>query len=430
MKIALTAIIGFALLLGSIRADSLSINRILLASFTDDAIKELERTTKVNTKGSYGGIPFIDDIELRMCDEAFDINRMRYTLRINPRGIGETKAGSRFDKSFSRSFELKLHYRKNEALRNRYIQILDQMEQRALEHNSKELIDVYEDMIKVMEKKQLNIEEFEFKDLIDGEDKNTKLHNEIYELKRWFFPSSNSIRKSLGVKELGVFDTAGFVDVDSVIALVERNNFLFDTNNTYMAYFRSQYETAAARYNLEKAEQRRYISLLSVSYDNGEMLDQIYDHDRSKPYDYDYAYQLEIGIKIPDLTMARHDLMRRKADYLDEKEDYEQAKQELIDQMNKDKEDLLSFIAQFRFLRARESEVDANSSLKKYMQMSGVDPLVLLTLKESIEKNHVEIEKLRYRILRNYIQVMDYCGMLSKPPLRNFLSRNLEVLEP
>jgi DNA replicative helicase MCM subunit Mcm2 (Cdc46/Mcm family) len=148
------------------------------------------------------------------------------------------------------------------------------------------------------------------------------------------------------------------------------------------------------------------------------------------PYDYNYAYQIEIGIRIPDLTMARYDLARRKADYLDEKEDYVRVKRELIDQKNKYKSDQHSFIAQYRFLKARETEVDANSSLKKYMQMSGVDPLILLSIKESIVKNHVEIEKLKYRILRNYIHVIDYCGVLSKQPLRNYLSTSQEVIEP
>jgi hypothetical protein len=425
--LAIAAIIGAC---GLGEAGSLTIKEILLASFNDDAVTELERSTKINTKRSYGGIPLIDDIEVRIRNEAFIPDRIRYNLRIEPRGIGETRAGNRFINSFSRGFENKLSLVKNTALRDRYIQILEIMEQRALEQNYKDLIAVYEDKIKVMETKQLNVEEFNFNDLIDGEDKNTKLHNELYELKRWFFASNNNIKKSLHTKDIGSFETAGFVDVDSVIALVERNNFAFDTNNAYLEFYRSQYQVAAARYSLEKAEQRRYISLLSASYDNGEMLDQIDDRSRLKPYDYNYAYQLEIGIKIPDLTMARYDLARRKADYLDEKEDYEKMKRELVDQMNKDKEDLLSFIAQYRFLKARENEVDANSSLKKYMQMSGVDPLILLSIRESIVKNHIEIEKLKYRILRNYIQVIDYCGMLSKRPLRNYLSRAQEAIEP
>jgi hypothetical protein len=432
MKIALTALIGVAVIVGSARADGLSIKKTLLTSFDDPNIKELEENTGFLKKGSYGGIPLIEDIEFRLRNEAFIINRMRYNLRIQPRGFGETRAANRYNKSFSLSYERKALLARNQALRDRYIQILDQMEQQAVEEQYKELIMVYEDMIKVMEKKKFDVAEFDLNDLIDGEDKNTKIHNQIYELKRVYFNSRYSIENSLHDTVNKKFDTTGFVNVDSVIALIERNNFSFDTNNVYLEYYRLQHEVAKARYDLEKAERRQYISLLSASYDNGEMLDQIAKRDEPKPKDYNlnYSYLIEIGVKIPDLTMARHDLARRKADYLSEKEDYEKVKLELISQMKKDKEDLLSFIAQYRFLKARENEVDANSSLKKYLQMTGVDPLILLAIKESIVKNHVEIAKLKFSILRNYIQVIDVAGELSKPPLRNFLSQKQEIMQP
>ena len=339
------------------------------------------------------------------------------------------RAARRYNKSFSLNYERKVRFVQNQALRDRYLAILDLMEQRAVEERYKELIVVYEDKIKVMEKKQYDVA-FDLNDLIDGEDQNTKLHNQIYELKRVCFNARNGIETSLHDTLTGEFDTTGFIDVDSVIAWVEHRDYSFDTNNVYLEYYRLQHELARARYDLDKAEMRRYISLLGFSYDNGNMLDEIVQRDKGKSYDFNNSYMVELGVKIPDLTMARHDLARRKADYLSEKEDYEQEKLKLISQMKKDKEDLLSFIAQYRFLKARENEVDANSSLKKYLQMSGVDPLILLSIKESIVKNHVEIAKLKFSILRNYIQVIDVTGALSKPPLRNFLSQKQEIMEP
>lgn len=430
MKIALTALIGVAVLFGSARAGGLSIQKTLLASLNDANVKEIEGDAGCLKKGSYDGIPMIEDMELRLRNEAFDINRLRYTLRIQPRGFGETRSAHRYNKSFSLNFERNVLLAQNKALRDRYLQILDLMEQRTMEEQNKELIAVYEDMIKVMETKKYDVAAFDFNKLIDGEDQNTKIHNQIYELKRVYFNSRNSIENSLHDTAFGEFDTTGFVDVDSVIGWVEHRDYSFDTNNVYLEYYRLQHELARARYDLDKTEMRRYISLLGFSYDNGTMLDEIVQRDRGRSYNFNNSYRVEIGVKIPDLTMARHDLARRKADYLSEKEDYEKVKLELISQMKKDKEDLLSFIAQYRFLKARENEVDANSSLKKYLQMSGVDPLILLAIKESIVKNHVEIAKLKFSILRNYIQVIDVAGELSKPPLRNFLSQKQEIMQP
>ena len=88
MKIALTAFVGVAVLLGSARAGGLSIQKTLLASLNDANVKEIEDDAGSLKKGSYDGIPMIEDMELRLRNEAFDINRLRYTLRIQPRGFG------------------------------------------------------------------------------------------------------------------------------------------------------------------------------------------------------------------------------------------------------------------------------------------------------------------------------------------------------
>jgi hypothetical protein len=123
------------------------------------------------------------------------------------------------------------------------------------------------------------------------------------------------------------------------------------------------------------------------------------------------------------LTDAQHDIIRRKIALVSAKDEYDQLKRELKDQIDKDLKDLKSFIAQYRYLKAREQEVDAKSSLKKYLQLSGVNPTILLSIQESILKNQINRSKTEFSIYRNYIQVIDVTGELSKWPLKNFLLR-------
>jgi hypothetical protein len=54
---------------------------------------------------------------------------------------------------------------------------------------------------------------------------------------------------------------------------------------------------------------------------------------------------------------------------------------------------------------------------------------VQLSIKESIEKNHIAVAKVRFNILRNYIQVLDVTGQISKKPLKNYLSAAAGVME-
>jgi hypothetical protein len=405
------------------------VKKALLASMSDDVVKRQQIENSLICNEPNSGLPIVEDLEVRLRNEAWDINRLRYTLRVQPHGWGESGAARKYNSQLVNCYELKLRLIKDNALLDRYIDILDLMEQSELEECYKELIAVYEDQIKVMEQKKNDVAIFNLNDLIDGEDKNTKANSQLFELQRTNSSTHMRIALSLGDTGFYAFDTTGFVDVDSVIKKIESHSFGVDTNNVCHEYFSKRASLALARYGLERAEKRQYVSYLDFAYDNGEMITESAHKSAGKKYNLDNAYSVEIGIKIPDLTMARSDIARRKADFFSEKENYENRKVELVGKIEKDIQDLRSFIAQYRFLKARESEVDATSSLKKYLQISGIDPLLLLSIKERIVKNHIEISKLKFSILRNYIRVMDFGGELAKPPLRNFLSRNQEPVE-
>jgi len=150
--------------------------------------------------------------------------------------------------------------------------------------------------------------------------------------------------------------------------------------------------------------------------------------DEGKDYNLNKAYIVEIGLQIPDFALSRSQTNQRKADFLSEKENYEELKRSLTDQIKKDIADIRSLIDHYRFLKARENEVDATSSLKKYVEMGGVDPLVLLLTKESIIKNRIALAKVRFNVMQNYIQVLDVAGQLSRRPLINYLSAHNEAL--
>jgi hypothetical protein len=404
--------------------------KLLLSSANDNEVKVQEQRTGFLKKGAYSGIPFIDDLELRFRNSAYDIDRIRYTVRVQPRGVGETFAANRYAKSIAQSSRLKLLVRKNAVLKDRYLLAIELFEQSAINRSLAELSDIYTDKINVLEQK-VNSMNFGLNELIQAEDDYTKVRTQILDVNKAIAVLRQKIGFYLNDTGFTMLDTAGLVVIDSVIAAVERGSFSLDTENVYLEYFRQQIDLAKNRFDLEKAEGRKYISFIGFSYDNGDWLDEYAKrNDPGKSPDYNNAYMLELGIKIPDLTMARHDILRRKIDYLSEQDDYDELKRELGEKIKKDHEDLRSFIAQYRFLMARENEVDAASSLKKYLQMEGVDPLVLLSIKERIVKNHIDMSKLTFNILQNYIQVIDVSGELSKPPLRNFLSQKRGLLEP
>ncbi|MBN1577488.1 MAG: hypothetical protein JW913_13100 [Chitinispirillaceae bacterium] len=401
--------------------------RFLQAAKNDSQIVGQRSHASILRKASFS-MPLISDAEVRVRNRAFDFGAQRYTLRLDPRGFGETKA-LRSLKRARLAYEESLNgYALNDLLLRRYIYFIDMLERKSLADSYRDLIPVYEDRIKVMEQLQ-NSTDFDLTDLIKTEKELAKLVSEQIEEEQEVATANRYIWFILGDSLSGGVDTTGFISVAAIKKEVSGVRFVLDENNIYLNHLKGQFEFSEKRYNLEKSQNRKVFSFLEFSYDHGSLLDEYARRDDRKDYNLNNAYIMEVGITLPFVSAAREDVARRRIDFLKDKEDYDKLRRELATKMKKDEEDIKAYIERYELLTLRETEADAETSLKKYLQMSGVDPLVLLAIKESLIKNRVEKEKIYFSILRNFVYVMDVTGRLIKEPMVNFLSAQREVLE-
>lgn len=374
---------------------------------------------------SYGGLPWLRDLEFRVRNDALNPDYMRYTLKLEPRGFGEGRAADRYNEAEVKRSRLRDRLLLNRALMERYMVAVECLLRKAIHDLNVEMFAVLEDRIKVLVKTKDGLE-FDLSDLIEAEDDLTKFRSQDLEILKELgvLEQQAALHTSRGATDSGFsgFDTTGFVSVDDIIAEVEKGGFALDTGHVYLEYLKQGLTLAENRYQMEKAGSRRYLSSLSFSYDVGERLDEEGRRDEGKDYDLRRAYILEAGFRLPFLTTGSQELNRRKAQLISEKEDYRQRRKELEDVMRKDIKDIHSLVVQYRYLRARETQVDAQASLKKYLQMSGVDPLALLSIKAGYLKNRIKVEEVKYGIIRNWIKVLDASGRLSREPLRNWLA--------
>ena len=410
----------------SIPATQTTFVKLLQSAHNDRVVLSQDQEYAISGR-SYSGIPGIDDIELRIRNSAFNPDNFRYSIRVNPRGLFETRAASRYNSSIITNKDMKRMLLLNTAVYNRYLLFVDLLEQETMHALYLELVTLYDDRISVMENSSFG-EDFRLEKLVKAEHDRTKEKIYTYEIEKYISVLKQRARIFLNDSSFSGFDTTGLVSIETIMKRIETTDFELDTNNVYMDVYRSRLGLAEARFNLEKAESRRYIDLLSFTYDNGDMVDEIDRKYRSKDYDLNKAYALEVGVRIPNLTTSRHELNKRKADLLSEVEKYEQVRETLSEKVRKDLADLEQLIAQYRYLKARETEVDAEASLKKFLQIDGIDPMILLEIKENIIKNKINRTKIKYGILRNYLYVIDNAGMLSDSPMRNYLAENEDVI--
>lgn len=408
-------------------AQSSFLGRFLSSSMNDSVIVSKRTYQSVLEKSPFT-TPLIRDSEIKIRNRAFDLKGQRYSVKLDLRGAGETKALGEFKRSQKNYVKVNHQYALNELLLLRYIYFIDMLERKSLAEGYRDLIEIYEDRIKVMEHLK-NSTDFDLTDLIKAEKDLTKLTSEFIEETQEVETANKYIRNQINDSLGGSIDTIGLISVEAIKEQIANTKFELNDNNIYLEDLDAKFQISKSRYELEKAQCRKLISFIEFSYDHGSTREEYSRRDKFKDYNLNNAYILELGIKIPWLSNRNDDVSRRQLDFLHDREDYISLRNQMSAKIKKDESDIRAYIKRYDMLTIRETEADAEASLKKYLELSGVDPIVLLTIQESLIKNRIEKEKVYFSILRNYIYVMDVTGKLIEEPLRNYLSAHNETLK-
>ncbi len=426
---------AFALLTGTVNgASPTTMARFILSSTADSQL--IAQRTHAPTVRKYSfTMPVIADAEFRLRKGDYfntlpeDIAGVRYGLRLKPRGAGETRALKSYHNAQVVFEEELTGTMFNKQVTDRYLTVINLLERAMIVRSYKELITLYEDRIKVMDQLKTSTD-FDLNDLIKAEKELSKLTVDQMEEEQELDVMCLEIGAIIGDSAFAGFNETNLVPVTGIKAHIDSSEFVLNGSNLRLRYLKSRFELAEQRYRLEMAQNRKVFSFFEFSYDHPSMVKELNKKERNdKLGDTRDAFVFELGINIPGISADRQDIARRQISFMKDREEYNQLRRELQAKMKKDESDIRALIRQYEFLTARETEVDAEASLKKYLQMSGVDPLVLLSIKENLIKNGVEKASVYYSILRNFVYILDVTGKLSCSPLRNFLSEQCEVIE-
>ena len=375
-------------------------------------------------------MPFINDMEIRIRNNAYEFNRQRYSLRIEPRGIGETKAIRQYHHTQMAHAQADKERIFNRNLRYRYNLVADLFCQQSLIKDFRELEILYEDKIQVL-RQMIVLPGFDITDVVKAENNLTDLKFRNMEYKQRILRIRQEIGELLNLSDLPVLDTAGFISVNQISRLMTSISLELDTNNTYLAYSRLSFSLAKSRLNLEAAEARRFVNFFEFSYDHGNRLDELeLKNAGGIDYELDKAYYLNVAIRLPFINTDRHTINRRKLSYFSALEDYDEQKLILTKNLKNNVEEIRLLLDQYNFLKEESDKSIAGSSLNQYLEMEGIDPLILLEIKESLIKNHIHLKQIEYEIIKSYIWILDVTGNLYNHPLLNYLSASLNVMEP
>ena len=399
-----------------------------LATADKSSITKKQKKKIKTLKNTPQPFPYIEDAQIRLRNDGLDFSGLRYSLRLSPYGFGETGAQRRFKNASITYHTDKKAMLLNQALKNRYLLGIEYLYQASVLALNKKLIKLCKKRIEVLKQKPkgMNIDALA---LIKAEEQHSKLLLKKVRTEKKVDKNQKKILKYLPANSVINFKSSELLDLETIRLELQKKPFSLDTENIYLRTEKSGLEKTKRRYKLEAAKGRRYISYLEFGYDHEEYLDQALDRDRGKKYDLDQSLIIKLGIRLPYINTDRKTIYKRKTEYRSDLNDYKKMKKKLEKKIEKINSKIRTLFTQLDIVAERIHRVNSDESLKAYFKQDNADPLVLSALEESTYKGRMDIERYKFDIYIEYIKLMDISGNLSRPPLKNLLSKNQTLVQ-
>jgi hypothetical protein len=366
-------------------------------------------------KQSSSNTPFLNEVEFRTKIDKFESDRQSYAIRLKPNGWGEARDGEIVYHTTLKYNQTQRDLLLNNALKKRYDIVLDYLHHKQMIVLNEALLILHEERMSVLKQSTDDIN-FNLNELIDAENDMIQSELNLINLKNAIVNIEDKIRRSITVADAILFDTGGMIGIGQIERMVESINMAEEHEHVHLEEARLNWELAGAMYRLEQSESRRYLTFIEAAYN------------MDNRYEFDKSVSIEFGISIPIVNPNRLDTNRRTLNTLKAVSDYANLKREMTEKTTIFSRDIKRLISQYKVLQEKKEGSRSQSSLDIYRRMSGVSPLVLLKLKESVLKTDIAIQKITHQIYEKYLNFLDISGKLSEKPLRNYLSDNSEVV--
>jgi hypothetical protein len=392
----------------------ITVKDYLNTAFKDESfIFQKEKVTYL--KNSSSNTPYIKEIELRMKIDEFEHSKHEYTVRMNMNGWGEHSHGKKVYDASLKYNETERVILLNNSLNDRYMDVISYNYLEIELDFIDSMISVYKDREEVL-KQNVGTLQFDAVGLIETQGKLLdlqldKVNNKndlsvIDEKIKSFFPDENEhiiLKKDL----LDIY-----LIQEKIIHLKES----FELKNVHIQNGHYKYEMAHAKYQLEQSENKTYLSFFEAAYNMD---------DKDK---FEKAFTVEFGVTIPIVNPNRLDINRRKLNSIKAKSEWINMKQKIQMSFYSLSRKINRLITQYDIISFQKEKSRTEKSFEIFQQVEGVNPLILLELKESMLKNEITMQKIKYQIYETYIKLLDCSGKLASYPLMNYLSKNIEKL--
>lgn len=132
-------------------------------------------------------------------------------------------------------------------------------------------------------------------------------------------------------------------------------------------------------------------------------------------------FYASIAVRLPFFSGKNSSNLKRQIDVLESERDYQEAKRDLSQKVERLREEILGLIAERDVQQKFVEQVDQGSLFEDFATKAGNDPLLLLRAKESSLESRLKIVQLDMEIFSIYLDMLDRMGALARTDVTNHL---------
>ena len=358
-------------------------------------------------------MPLIEEYTFRTETDELDAARQGYTFRLN------------FSPKTARAVQDKINKQRTQYYRNKNLWLTDQQCAKKYEAIANwHFADLEQTFL--LEKKQI----LEDKKTIYLKMLNNSLDFDISQLLKTQSDLHEIDEDLLGIQHKKKFARSSLfpksdhiekytLKSDNWIGISQMKNLLHsiitsEQNNLRQVLQQDQIHLARLDLDMEVAETKQVLEFVQFKY-------------AARPrLDFHREFSFGFSLRIPTKSTNRLNINEAQLDLLDEQLQYELISAKLNEAIATDYAKFVQIVELYELNRQHIQNTKLEESYHTYLQKGNVHPLTLLLLKENILRNKRKLLKLEKEACLLFIDILYRKGQLSRPPLTNYLSSDLE----
>ena len=388
--------------------EDLTISEFLESAVNDPRLKNSKEIQAAFDKG--GDTPVVKELEFRTETGNFEIEEQTYELRLHFRGFGETKHSREFVKNSKNILKTQSRLLLSEVFYEKFTSVLTYI------RNKKELAlldslkEILEDKIEVIGKMGAYSDKITDVDILEIEDKITDIEMKKTELESELEAVLAEIKTVTGKDSAPAFDREKIISVSEIKSFADSLDPESANSKALDDLHRQKMLVTQSEIALEEAKDRNWFNYVALQFDT--------DDRNQKP---SRGFSLGFSISIPGFKSNQNSILKKRLKSINDDSDFYAEKRLNETLVTSDILMLRRKIRQYELMVEKREKEKESGILAKYSSLDGVNPMIILKLKERMVKQEIKTAELEAEIYELYIDLCRLTGAFEEESGKNSL---------